>query len=386
MAAAIFVEPDAHQKLAILADEAADEVAEPTTSASIGEGITHATGFLYDAKREGGGTTRLFKVLQTNACRFACKYCFTSCAIRRKRTTFKPDELATTFIGLSRARRAEGLFLSSGIVPDADTTMEKMLGTVERLRLREGYTGYIHLKLIPGAAYDLIERAVELADRVSLNLEAPNPARLAALAPDKEFQESMWRRLLWARQAIEARRAVGLPAARSITTQFVVGAAGESDHELIATIARARAEIGLGRSYFSAFHPIERSPFGDMPAEDPMRAARLYQAEFLLRDYGFSPDELPFDEAGLLPRDRTPKQAWAELNLHEPLELNRASRAQLLRVPGIGPKSADKIVAARRQAKLRDLSQLKALGVATGWAAPYVLLDGRRPAHQLALW
>jgi predicted DNA-binding helix-hairpin-helix protein len=384
--ALVKVEPDLQQKLAILGDEASDEVAEAPATASINEGMRHATGFLYDAQREGGGTTRLFKVLQTNACRFACRYCFTSCAIKRQRTTFKPDELATTFVGLSRSRRAEGLFLSSGIVPDADTTMEKMLGTVERLRLKEGYGGYIHLKLIPGASYDLIERAVELADRVSLNLEAPNAERLAALAPDKEFHDSMWRRLVWAREAIERRRAVGLPAARSITTQFVVGAAGESDRELMATIARARREIGLGRSYFSVFHPIERSPFGDLPAEDPLRGARLYQAEFLLRDYGFAADELPFDDGGLLPRDMTPKQAWAERHLHEAVEVNRAPREQLLRIPGIGPKSADKILAARRTSRLRELSHLKALGVTVSWAAPYVLLDGRAPARQLRLW
>jgi predicted DNA-binding helix-hairpin-helix protein len=380
------VEPDLQQKLAILGGEAADEVAEVPATASIRDGIGHATGFLYDAQREGGGTTRLFKVLQTNACRYACKYCFTSCAIRRKRTTFKPDELATTFLGLSKAGRAEGLFLSSGIVPDADTTMEKMLATVERLRLRDGYTGYIHLKLIPGAAYDLIERAVELADRVSLNLEAPNPERLAALAPEKEFTDAMWRRLTWARAAIERRRAAGLRAARSITTQFVVGAAGESDRELLTTVARARGEIGLGRSYFSAFHPIERSPFGEMPAEDPLRAARLYQAEFLLRDYGFAADELPFDEAGLLPRGVTPKQAWAERHLHEPVEINRAPRERLLRVPGIGPRSVERILAARRGARLRELGDLRKLGVQTAWAAPYLLLDGRAPARQLPLF
>lgn len=380
------VEPDLQQKLAALTDEAADEVTQVPATASISAGIAHATGFLYDAQRQGGGSTRLFKVLQTNACRYACRYCFTSCAIKRQRTTFKPDELATTFISLSRARQAEGLFLSSGIVPDADTTMEKMLGTVERLRLREGYSGYVHLKLIPGASYDLIERAVELADRVSLNLEAPNQARLAQLAPDKEFAESMWRRLVWARQAIERRRAQGLRAARSITTQFVVGAAGESDRELMTTIARARGEIGLGRSYFSVFHPIARSPFAEHPAEDPVRGARLYQAEFLLRDYGFRYDELPFDAAGLLPRDKTPKQAWAEQHLHEPVELNRATREQLLRIPGIGPTSADRIIAARRETRLRDLSQLKPLGVTTGWAAPYLLLDGWRAAVQLRLW
>jgi predicted DNA-binding helix-hairpin-helix protein len=379
------IEPDLQQKLAILADEAADEVAEVPATQSIQQGVKHATGFLYDAQRQGG-STRLFKVLQTNACRYACKYCFTSCAIKRKRTTFKPDELATTFISLTQTKRAEGLFLSSGIVPDADTTMEKMLATVERLRLREGYTGYIHLKLIPGASYEYIERAVELADRVSLNLEAPNQERLNELAPDKEFAGSMWERMAWAAELMRRARQEGRQAARSLTTQFVVGAVGESDRELLETVQRAHRELGLWRAYFSAFHPIERSPLSDQPAEDPTRALRLYQSDFMLRDYGFSYAELPFDEQGLLPRDKTPKQAWAEHNLHEPIEVNRASREQLLRVPGIGPKSADKIVAARKQAKLRDLAQLRALGVTTGWATPYVLLDGRRIPEQLRLW
>jgi predicted DNA-binding helix-hairpin-helix protein len=384
--ATVQIEPGLQEKLAILGGEAADEVTDVPATQSIQQGITHATGFIYPAKQGGGGTTRLFKVLQTNACRYACKYCFTSCAIKRKRTTFKPDELATTFVSLNQQRRVDGLFLSSGIVPDADTTMEKMLGTVERLRQKEGYTGYIHLKLIPGASYDLIERAVELADRVSLNLEAPNQERLSALAPDKEFTDSMWGRMVWASQLMRRARQEGRTAARSLTTQFVVGAVGESDRELLETVQRAHRELGLWRAYFSAFHPIERSPLADQPAEDPTRALRLYQSDFMLRDYGFRYDELPFDEQGLLPRDKTPKQAWADHNLHEPIEVNRASREQLLRVPGIGPKSADKIMTARREGRLRDLSQLKALGVTTGWAAPYVLLDGQRSAVQLRLW
>jgi predicted DNA-binding helix-hairpin-helix protein len=386
MATALIFEPDIQQKMQILSGEAEDEITEVPATQSIQEGVKHATGFLYNAKREGGGTTRLFKVLQTNACRYSCKYCFTSCAIKRKRTTFKPDELATTFISLNQQKRVEGLFLSSGIVPDANTTMEKMLATVERLRLKEGYTGYIHLKLIPGASFEYVERAVELADRVSLNLEAPNQARLNELAPDKEFASSMWGRLAWAAELMRRARAEGRKAARSLTTQFVVGAAGESDRELLETVSRAHRELDLRRAYFSAFHPIERSPFADMPSEDPIRAARLYQADFMLRDYGFSADELPFDENGLLPRDRTPKQAWAERNLHEPIEVNRASREMLLKVPGIGPRSVDRIIAARRQTTLRDLSQLRALGVTTNWAAPYVLLDGKRSAVQMALW
>jgi predicted DNA-binding helix-hairpin-helix protein len=376
---------DAQQKLDILSAEAADEVTDVPTAHSVQQGIQHPTGFVYNAQRPGG-TTRLFKVLQTNSCAFSCKYCYTSCAIRRKRTTFKPDELATTFIALQRKKRVEGLFLSSGIVPDADTTMEKMLGTVERLRFREGYTGYIHLKLIPGASFEYIERAIELANRVSLNLEAPNQARLDELTPDKEFDSSMWSRMTWAAELMKQARQEGRKAARSLTTQFVVGAAGESDRELLETVQRAHRELGLWRAYFSAFHPIDRSPLAEQPAEDPIRALRLYQSDFMLRDYGFCYDELPFNEQGLLPRDKTPKQAWAEQHLHEPVEVNRASREQLLRVPGIGPKSADKIIAARREARLHDLTQLKVLGVTVGWAAPYVLLDGRRTLQQLRLW
>jgi predicted DNA-binding helix-hairpin-helix protein len=306
--ALIKVEPDIQQKLDILGGEAADEVNDTPATQSIRQGIKHATGFIYNATQQGGGTTRLFKVLQTNACRFACSYCFTSCALKRQRTTLKPDELATTFASLSKQNRVDGLFLSSGIVPDADTTMEKMLATVEQLRLREGYSGYIHIKLIPGASYNLIERAVELADRVSLNLEAPDQARLNDLAPDKEFAESMWGRMAWAVAAIRQARREGRQAARSLTTQFVVGAVGESDRELLQTVQRAQRELGLWRAYFSVFHPIAHSPRAGQPAEDPTRALRLYQSDFMLRDYGFRYDELPFDDQGLLPRDKTPSR------------------------------------------------------------------------------
>jgi predicted DNA-binding helix-hairpin-helix protein len=386
MSTVIKLEADVQQKLNILAGEASDELNEIPTSPSIAPSSDQPTSFIYNTAKLGGGKMPVFKVLQTNACRYSCKYCFTSCAIKRKRTTFKPDELATTFVSLQRAKKVEGMFLSSGIVPDPNTTMEKMLATVERLRFKEKYQGYIHLKLIPGASFDYIERAVELADRVSLNLEAPNAERLAELAPDKEFQESMWQRLAWAGELIRRARAEGRTAARSLTTQFVVGAARESDRELMETIERAQRELGLWRAYFSAFHPIARSPFADEPAEDPTRAMRLYQADFMLRDYGFHFDELPFDEQGLLPRHKSPKQAWAERHLHEPVEVNRATRSQLLRVPGIGPKSADAILEARRQSRLHDLSQLKVLGVTTSWAAPYLLLDGRRAPYQLQLW
>src|SRR6266511_4063618 len=156
--------------------------------------------------------------------------------------------------------------------------------------------------------------------------------------------------MAWAAELMKRARQEGRQAARSLTTQFVVGAVGESDREQLETVQRAHRELGLWRAYFSAFHPIDRSPFADAPAEDPTRALRLYQSDFMIRDYGFSYADLPFNDQGLLPRDKTPKQAWAELYLVEPVEINRASRQQLLRIPGIGPKSADRIIAARREA------------------------------------
>lgn len=385
--AMITIEPDLQQKLDILGAEASDEITSAPSERAATQTLAHATGMIYNAQQQHGGSKRLFKVLQTNACRFACKYCFTSCAVQRKRTTIKPDQLATTFVSLQRERRVDGLFLSSGIVPTANRTMENMLATVEQLRLRDKYTGYIHLKLIPDADYEYIERAVQLADRVSLNLEAPNPERLAVLAPDKEFTSAMWQRLAWAAELIEQARAEGRPAARSLTTQFVVGAAGETDRELMITVQRATEELNLTRAYFSAFHPIQRSPFAEMPSEDPTRALRLYQASFMLRDYGFSAIELPFDPDGLLPRDKTPKQAWAEYHPEQfPIEINHASRRMLLKIPGIGPRSAERIIAARRATRLRDLQQLRALGVITAWAAPYILLAGRPVPRQLSLW
>jgi predicted DNA-binding helix-hairpin-helix protein len=172
-----------------------------------------------------------------------------------------------------------------------------------------------------------------------------------------------------------------------MTTQFVVGAANESDREILQTVERAHHELNLRRAYFSAFHPIPQSPLADQPAEDRLRELRLYQVDFMLRDYGFAYHELPFDDNDLLPRDQTPKQAWAD-NHPElfPVEINRAPRQSLLRVPGIGPQSAHKIIAARRQTTLRDLGQLQRLGVTTKWAAPFIVLDGKRPSFQLALW
>ncbi|MGD2178121.1 MAG: helix-hairpin-helix domain-containing protein, partial [Anaerolineae bacterium] len=243
--------------------------------------------------------------------------------------------------------------------------------------------GYVHLKIMPGAERDQIEMAMRLADRVSVNLEAPNTRRLRSLAPHKTFDEELLQRLRWIE---EIRR--GRPGRwPSSTTQFVVGASDESDVELLTTTEFLHREVGLARTYFMRFTPVPDTPLEGHPPTSPWREHRLYQASFLLRDYGFTAEELPFDPSGNLPLQSDPKLAWARHHLTQaPVEVNTAGRQDLLRVPGIGPKGADKVLAARRQGKLRDLSELGKLGILTKRTAPFILLDGHRPPRQLSLW
>lgn len=242
---------------------------------------------------------------------------------------------------------------------------------------------------MPGAEKAQVEQALLLADRVSINLEAPNTQRLQALAPLKQFTEELIQPLRWAE---EIRRTTPGDLAwngywPSLVTQFVVGAVGESDLELLSTTEKLYRQIRIKRAYYSAFNPISDTPLEDTPAELPLRQHRLYQASFLLRDYGFSLEDLPFTSSGDLPRQVDPKLAWAQSHLSEaPMELNQATRSQLLRVPGIGPKSATAILEACRLGQLKDISSLRSMGVNPRRAAPYILLGGRRPAFQLQLW
>jgi predicted DNA-binding helix-hairpin-helix protein len=275
------------------------------------------------------------------------------------------------------------MFLSSGVAGGGPNTEDRLIATAEILRHRYEFRGYIHLKIMPGAERDQIETAMRLADRVSVNLEAPNTRRLSSLAPHKTFDEELLQRLRWI-EDIRRSRPGRWP---SSTTQFVVGASDESDVELLTTTEFLHREVGLARTYFMAFTPVPDTPLEDHPPTSPWREHRLYQASFLLRDYGFTAEELPFHPGGNLPLESDPKLAWARRSLMDaPVEVNTAARRDLLRVPGIGPKGADRVLAARRQGKLRSLSDLGKLGIVTKRTAPFILLDGRRPPRQLSLW
>ena len=321
----------------------------------------------------------------TTACERNCYYCpFRAGRSRTKRLTVSSEELARGFDTLSQAGQVQGLFLSSGIIKGSVTTQDKIIATAEILRRRYDYRGYLHLKIMPGVEEAQLYRLMQLADRVSVNLEGPTPERLQALAPKKEFQRELFSML---HLAEKLRRAHPSEKLAGTVTQFVVGAVGDTDQELLALTQRLYRHEGLTRAYYSGFSPVLQTPFEQLPATDPLREHRLYQASFLLRDYGWQIEELPFIGDGNLRLDLDPKRAWAELRLREaPVEIMTASRSQLLRIPGIGPVGADAILRARRLGRLTDLSHLRQLHIhAPEQAAPYILLDGARPIAQMRL-
>jgi predicted DNA-binding helix-hairpin-helix protein len=384
----IQIAPDAFQKLTRMGDatlfEPAGDVPESEKgryqSKSLAECISHVS--------TPTGQKPILKTMVTTACEKNCYYCpFRAGRGKTERVTFKPDELAQAFDGMQRAGAVDGIFLSSGIIKGGVTTQDKIIDTIEIIRRKYSYRGYVHLKIMPGSEYAQLERAMSLADRVSINLEAPTQERLNALAPKKDFAGELLNRLAWAHDIREKLRREERKAA-SIVTQFVVGAVGDTDLELLTLTERLHRQLGLTRAYYSAFRPVEHTPFENLSPVLPLREHRLYQASFLLRDYGWDSEDLSFVGDGNLRLDVDPKRAWADVHLrHQPIDVMHADKAALMRIPGIGPKGAEAILKARAQRRLTDLSQLRALGIhAPDQAAPYILLDGKRPPQQMTLF
>ena len=329
------------------------------------------------------GKKPILKAMVTTACERNCHYCpFRAGRSKSRRLAFQPDELAGIFSEMARAGLVEGLFLSSGIIKGSVTTQDKIVDTAEILRTKHNYRGYLHLKVMPGAEYDQIARTMQLADRVSVNLEGATAERLALLAPKKDYWNELVQRLQWITSIRQQQ-----PGYTSVASQFVVGAVGDTDLELMSVSEHLYKHMGLRRAYYSTFSPVDQTPFEHLPATDPLRGYRLYQASFLLRDYGWDVEDLPFNADQNLPLHIDPKLAWANDNLrHSPIELNRADRRELLRVPGIGPIHAEKILQERRRGRLTTLGTLRTIGVrSVDRVAPYVLLNGHRPAQQLPL-
>jgi predicted DNA-binding helix-hairpin-helix protein len=351
--------------------------------------------------KSSGRETRLLRILMTNACSYNCHYCPMRRDRNLPRTLLKPDELVRIFLGALQRGWVDGLFVTTGIPSNPVKVMDDLITALELLRERHRFPGYIHVKLVAGAQAAQIERLTALASRVSVNLEAPCGQTLAQIAPEKSLSVSVdnLERVRSLVLAERTARAHGRPAdplhpmgVAGMTMQFVVGATPDSDRTLIHTVGRLQAGGGIHHAHFSAFRPIKDTPMETVPSSPALREHRLYQADYLMHDYGFTPDELVFGPEGNLPLNVDPKTAWALAHPeHFPVEVTAAGYETLVRVPGIGPVVARRLIAERGGAVLRDLADLRRLGVVTVRAAGFLTLRGRRLQNtrwteQLGFW
>lgn len=328
--------------------------------------------YIYHASLPNGGFISLFKVLMTNSCINDCAYCINQKGRDYRRTSFQPEELVKLFLGLRQKRLVHGLFLSSGIAISPSRTMESMLKTVQILRYQHKFKGYIHLKILPGVSHQYVEAACKMATRVSVNMEVPNAKYMSALSGKKNLHRDIMEPMKWVKKLTATNKNLA-PAGQ--TTQFVVGAAGESDSDLLHTTAELYRDMKLNRVYFSAFRPISNSQLEGLDPTPPIRQTRLYQADWLLRDYGFTPQEMDIalGKEGNLSLTKDPKMVIAlkQPKLF-PIDLDRASYYELIRVPGIGPTSAKRIIQTRMNHSIVSLEQVRKMGAVTKHAAPFI--------------
>lgn len=374
----IISKPDTQQKLEILSDDAKYDLA---CACGTNRGDTRRRGgdgrWIYPVTLPSGGTSVLFKTLISNVCTNDCKYCPLRQEQDLRRCSLGPEETAATFLDYYRQKKVFGLFLSSGVIGSPDATMDRLNTTARLLRQRHEFRGYIHLKVIPGASPAAIEEAVSLASAVSLNIETPGAENLAKLSTRKNYL----------RDIIDPIKQISQLTARGSrfqkvkqTTQFIVGPAGESDSEIVKYMWGLYDRLRLHRIYFSAY----QKGLGDitLPPEHGEGAAandllvrehRLYQVDFLMRKYDFRDTDITFDPGGQLSLEADPKAVWAA-NHPEffPVNLNRASRLELLRVPGLGPLTVRRVLELRRQARLGSLEILGKIGVRLRRAQAYV--------------
>ena len=389
------------EKIAHLAEDCRFDTLGPTGGvnaeklSTLGEGTRHdvcASTFspreipmpgICHAFTQDGRCVSLFKTLYTNHCTHQCSYCTnaSNCSRKARAFSYTPEELANITLSLYRSNYIEGLFLSSGAGRDEDTVMEKMVETARLLRQKHAFSGYIHLKVLPGSTRAHIQEAMQFADRVSINLEAASASHMNEICATKNYESDILQRQRYIRD-LTAKNI--LPAGQ--TTQLVVGAAGESDEEIFKRVLYEYKEIGVRRAYYSAFSPQRGTPFENREGQPLWREHRLYQMDWLFRVYHFQPGEIShaFNENGYL-CNADPKMAIAREFMDGPVDPNTAPFRQLLRVPGIGPRSAQRIVAFRKRQPIAARAELAAMGVRIKRAAPFLKINGWRDTT-LEMW
>jgi putative DNA modification/repair radical SAM protein len=395
------------QKLAILADAAkydASCASSGTTKRdslkSKGIGSTTGAGICHSYAPDGRCIS-LLKILLTNFCIYDCVYCINRSSSNVKRARFSIDEVVTLTLDFYKRNYIEGLFLSSGVIRSPDETMGEMVEIARRLRVDHGFRGYIHLKTIPEASPELLEQAGLFADRLSINVELPTDEGVKLLAPQKK-PETIRVSMANLRSKIEEKSEPTLRTKKKIrfapggqSTQMIVGADATTDADILHTSARLYSGYRLKRVYYSAFSPIPDSSAA-LPLVRPplMREHRLYQADWLMRFYGFERDEITAGRPdGMLDLERDPKLAWALMNRSSfPVDVNTAPREMMLRIPGLGVKVVNRILDVRRYKRLRiedvarlcaSISKVRPFIVANGWT-PHALLDREDLSSRLA--
>ncbi len=372
------------EKLTILADAAKYDVScsssgsnrknDSKTVGDTGSGICHTY-------TEDGRCVSLLKILLTNYCIYDCLFCVSRKSNDVKRAAFTVDEVVELTMEFYRRNYIEGLFLSSGIFKNADYTMERLVKIAKNLRLEQKFNGYIHIKTIPGASEELIQEAGLYADRMSINLEMPTDAGLKLFAPEKSHEE-VKRDLAIVKNQLTVynseRKLIKstpkfVPAGQS--TQMVIGASAESDKDILLTANNYYNDFNLKRVYYSGYIPISNDSRLPVIGTQPplLRENRLYQTDWLMRFYQFDVHEIVNDNHPNLDLDIDPKLSWALRNTHFfPVDINTADYAAILRIPGVGVKSAQKIIAARRFGRLRT-DQVKKMGIAYNRAQHFMV-------------
>lgn len=322
-----------------------------------------------------GRCVNLLKVLMSNECQSDCFYCPSRSSMDIPRVSFTPEELSKLFVEFYQRNFVEGLFLSSGIKFSTANTMEDMLKTCEILRYKYKYKGYIHLKILPNAPYDYVQRACQLANRVSINVEVPSQEHMSKISNYKQLKRDIFQRMEWVKNLALTRERKNI----SQSTQFIVGAAGEKDQTIIKSLVKLYQDYGLQRSYFSTFVPVKNTPLENQPPAEKYREGKLYQADFLLRIYKYNPADFVFEKDGNLPSDMDVKLAIALNNItHFPKEINTCNYRQLIKIPGIGPQSSQRIITLRRKGiKITSLDQLKKIGAAINRAKFFITINGK---------